>query len=724
MHSHKKLILILCSLAVLLLGFAAFVVWGGGRRVEISGVRPETIVWEYGAPSPLPEVTAQLKGNNFLIRDRALPVRCTGTIPAGTLGEFRLTYEASWFLLKARAEQSVLVTDTTPPVITLEQKEDYYTRPIDAYEEEGFTAADNYDGDVTDRVQRSDPGDGYIYYKVTDSRGNTAEAKRPIPYDDRTAPVLTLKGDAEILLDYEDVFHDPGCTAVDDCDGDISGLVMRSEAPGHWANSTLYTYRVQDRYGNGSSVVRLVKRGDTKPPSLRLLGDRHVLLEDPEQFVEPGYAAEDRRDGDITEHVLVTARPLPVGPGILLRYVIRDSGGNAASAARLIHLADFTPPVITLEGAADISLPLDGTFTEPGFAAWDSADGDLTQKVRVEKTAGEGDPEEVFIYTYSVTDSFGNRAAAQRTVRYRDMVAPVISLSGDSTVTLEYGQAFSDPWATASDNLEGDITARIQVSGGVDVNTAGTYTLTYSVTDSYGNAASVSRQVVVKAKPQPVTPPTPVITGEKIVYLTFDDGPGPYTEHLLEVLARYNVKATFFVTNQFQGYQWLLASESAAGHTVAMHTLTHNFNQVYSSVEAYFADLEAMERIVAEQTGKWPKMLRFPGGSSNTASSFNPGIMTRLTQEVLARGYQYFDWNVTSGDGSYLPADQVVANVISRLSTQNVSVVLMHDINPPVAEAAERIIQWGLNNGYTFLPLQWSSPACHHTVQNAVDTIE
>ena len=98
--------------------------------------------------------------------------------------------------------------------------------------------------------------------------------------------------------------------------------------------------------------------------------------------------------------------------------------------------------------------------------------------------------------------------------------------------------------------------------------------------------------------------------------------------------------------------------------------------------------------------------------------------MTRLTREVLARGYQYFDWNVSSGDGGGLSADQVVANVINGISARDVSVVLMHDINPPVAEATERIIQWGLSNGCTFLPLQWSSPVCHHTVQNTVDTIE
>nr|MBQ6241036.1 polysaccharide deacetylase family protein [Lachnospiraceae bacterium] len=723
MSLRKKLIILLTSLAVLL-GLAAFVVWGGGRHIEFDGISSERIVWEYGTPSPVPEVTARLAGSNFIIREQPLSVRCEGGVPEHALGEFVITYEASWFLLKATAEQKVLVTDTTPPVITLQQREGYYTRPVETYEEEGFTAADAFDGDLTDKVQRTEPGDGFIYYKVTDSRGNTAETRRAIPFDDRTAPELTLKGEAELLLDYEDVFKDPGCTAVDDCDGDISGLVIRDEAPGHWPNSTLYTYHVKDNYGNEASVVRLVKRTDRKPPAIELEGPRHILTEDPEEYEEAGYAAADRRDGDLTDRVCRTVRPLPNGPGLLLRYTVRDSSGNTASAARLIHLADFEPPVVQLAGAADITLPLDGTFTEPGYSAWDSRDGDLTGKVQVEKAAGDGDPEEVYIYTYTVTDSFGNRGEAQRIVRYRDMVAPVITLRGDSSVTLEFGQSFEDPWATAEDNLEGDISARIQVSGGVDVNQAGTYTLTYSVTDSYGNTGSATRQVTVKAKPTP-TPPTPVtpVTGEKIVYLTFDDGPWQYTEHLLEVLARYNVKATFFVTNQFPGYSWLLAREAEAGHTVAMHTATHNFNQVYSSEQAYFDDLSTIENIVAQQTGRWPKMLRFPGGSSNQASSFNPGIMTRLTQEVLARGYQYFDWNVTSGDGSYLAADQVVANVINGISTKDVSIVLMHDINPPVAEATERIIQWGLNNGYTFLPLQWSSPPCHHTVFNALDTI-
>ncbi len=115
-------------------------------------------------------------------------------------------------------------------------------------------------------MRRTEPGDGFLYYTVTDSRGNTAETRRTIPFDDRTAPELTLKGDAELLLDYGDPFKDPGCTAIDDCDGDITGLIIRNEAPGHWPNSTLYTYHVKDNYGNEASAVRLVKRSDLKPP--------------------------------------------------------------------------------------------------------------------------------------------------------------------------------------------------------------------------------------------------------------------------------------------------------------------------------------------------------------------------------------------------------------------------------------------------------------------------
>ena len=211
----------------------------------------------------------------------------------------------------------------------------------------------------------------------------------------------------------------------------------------------------------------------------------------------------------------------------------------------------------------------------------------------------------------------------------------------------------------------------------------------------------------------------PVDPGNKVVYLTFDDGPGPYTQQLLDVLAKYNVKATFFVTNSNSKYQDMIAKEYAAGHAIGIHTYCHDYNKIYASEEAYFEDLEAMQDVIVAQTGKETSLLRFPGGSSNTVSNITPGLMTTLTQEVQNRGYQYFDWNVSSGDaGETTDTDQVAENVIAGIQKHNVSVVLQHDIKAFSVDAVEKIIQWGLNNGYTFLPLNYDSPPAHHHINN------
>ncbi len=160
--------------------------------------------------------------------------------------------------------------------------------------------------------------------------------------------------------------------------------------------------------------------------------------------------------------------------------------------------------------------------------------------------------------------------------------------------------------------------------------------------------------------------------GDKVVYLTFDDGPGAYTQQLLDVLDKYNVKATFFVTNASPKYQDMIAKEYAAGHSIGIHTYSHDYNKIYASEEAYFEDLEAMQDVIVKQTGETTNIIRFPGGSSNTVSDITPGLMTTLTQEVQNRGYQYFDWNVASGDaGETTDTETVVSNVISGIKQHN-----------------------------------------------------
>ena len=141
--------------------------------------------------------------------------------------------------------------------------------------------------------------------------------------------------------------------------------------------------------------------------------------------------------------------------------------------------------------------------------------------------------------------------------------------------------------------------------------------------------------------------------------------------------------------------------------------------QIYSSEEAYFEDVFTMQQIIQEATGVETWLLRFPGGSSNTVSRKNEGIMTKLTQAVEDCGFSYFDWNVDSGDAADAKTPGAVfQNVIDGVQENTYSVVLMHDIHGCTVDAVERIIRWGLNNGYRFLPLQIDSPAVHHAVLN------
>lgn len=376
--------------------------------------------------------------------------------------------------------------------------------------------------------------------------------------------------------------------------------------------------------------------------------------------------------------------------------------------SREVKIVDTKAPIIELN-KIDGYYPKTGeTYQEEGFTATDNYDGDITSKIK--RT------EDKNVITYTVSDSSGNKTSVQRTIEYNDGIAPTITLNGDSDITIKAGTRFEDPGCTAKDSHGNDISDNVSVSDNISTYRAGTYTITYSVTDKFGNETSIDRTVTVKAVKQTAT----TSSGNKVVYLTFDDGPGAHTQQLLDILDKYNVKVTFFVTNVNSGYENMIAKEAAAGHAVAIHSASHDYKKIYSSVDAYFADLNEMSDIIYAQTGQRPKLIRFPGGSSNTVSlKYCSGIMTTLTKAVTDQGYKYFDWNVSSGDaGGTTSTEEVYQNVVNGMKSHNVSVVLQHDIKGFSVNAVERIIQWGLANGYTFLPLTTSTEDVHHGVNN------
>lgn len=201
------------------------------------------------------------------------------------------------------------------------------------------------------------------------------------------------------------------------------------------------------------------------------------------------------------------------------------------------------------------------------------------------------------------------------------------------------------------------------------------------------------------------------VQSNKIVYLTFDDGPGAYTERLLNTLRKYDVKATFFVTNQFPNYIHLLKTMADDGHAIGVHTLTHSFS-IYSSETSYMRDFNAMHDIIKKQTGIDTKIFRFPGGTNNTVSrKYCRGIMSTLAARMANNGYYCFDWNVDCRDTSGYNSSQIASTTISQIKNQSVSIVLMHDIKKATVDAMPAIIEYCLNNGYVFEVLDETSPS-------------
>ena len=380
---------------------------------------------------------------------------------------------------------------------------------------------------------------------------------------------------------------------------------------------------------------------------------------------------------------------------------------------REVRVVDTTAPVIVLKTVPGYMTLPGEEYQEEGYTAEDDYDGDITDKVQVRI---END-----VVYYTVKDSSGNETTVERQIVRADVTPPTITLKGDASITIKAGNAYKEPGYTASDNIDGDITDKVEISGSVNIYHAGTYTLTYTVTDSHGNTATAKRTVVVK----PIGQSSTVTPTGKVIYLTFDDGPGKHTQRLLDLLEQYNAKATFFVVNTGYNMNKLLKAIADGGHGLAIHSKTHEYSEIYSSEEAFFNDLYAMQKLIKDATVITTTMMRFPGGSSNTISKkYCAGIMTQLTKAVQDQGFQYFDWNVSSGDAGGVKGTkaektaQVVTNVIKGVSGKQYAVVLQHDIHDFSVDAVERILIWGLQNGYTFEALTPNSPTCHHPVNN------
>ncbi len=355
-------------------------------------------------------------------------------------------------------------------------------------------------------------GDGYsnlIEINNLSFPGNGSD--KPV---DTTKPVITLTGSSPMTVECHSTFTDPGATASDNVEGNITSKIIKTgtvnaNAPGAYT----ITYNVSDIAGNAAMPVsRTVNVTDTVAPVITRLGNAAVTVACGGTYTDAGATASDTCGGNLTGSI-VTNNPvdMSIPDSYTVTYNVVDASGNpAAQVTRTVNVIDTTPPMITLLGGASVETACKSSYLDAGATASDLCEGDLSNAIQVDNGVNTAVPG-VYHVTYMVSDSAGNPAVpVSRTVTVDDVVPPVVTLLGNAEVTLECKQPYTDAGATASDDCNGNLDASVEVSGSVDVNSVGDYTLTYTVSDAAGNpAVPVSRAVHVKD----TTPPAITLTG-------------------------------------------------------------------------------------------------------------------------------------------------------------------------------------------------------------------
>ncbi|GHU48949.1 hypothetical protein FACS1894127_0820 [Clostridia bacterium] len=194
------------------------------------------------------------------------------------------------------------------------------------------------------------------------------------------------------------------------------------------------------------------------------------------------------------------------------------------------------------------------------------------------------------------------------------------------------------------------------------------------------------------------------VVKDKMVYLTFDDGPSIYTERVLDILKEKDVKATFFVVGnsveKMKNGSEILNRVVNEGHTLAVHCNYHDYKTIYKSVEAYLADFNTAHELIYDLTGVNADIFRFPGGSN---TGYNKAVRSQLFNEMERRGFTFYDWNASTGDSSSaITVESAYENAVAKSKSANRLIILIHDTKKPSVDALARIIDRYRDLGFSF----------------------
>jgi len=273
---------------------------------------------------------------------------------------------------------------------------------------------------------------------------------------------------------------------------------------------------------------------DVISPVITVNGDSPMTIEFGSAYTDANATATDNVDGRVA--VISSGR---VNTGALgsytITYIAEDSSGNKATATRVVNVVDTVAPILTVNGDSPMTIEFGSAYTDANATATDNVDGivAVTSSGRV-NTGALGS----YTITYMAEDASGNSATATRVVNVVDTVEPILTVNGDSPMTIEFGSAYTDANATATDNVDGRVA--VTSSGSVNTETLGSYTITYIAEDTSGNSATATRVVNVVDTVAPVI----VVSGEDPINIGIDS---VYTD--AGATATDNVDGTVAVTS-------------------------------------------------------------------------------------------------------------------------------------------------------------------------------
>lgn len=446
--------------------------------------------------------------------DSSLSVTVGGdAVNTAVAGTYTITYSA----VDAAGNTAQTVTrtvivsavDTTAPAITLNGDAEINIPLNQTYTDLGATAMDDIDGDISGQIvadlsalDTTTEGSYIATYNVSDNSGNAAtQIIRTIHV--LPAPLIT-NGDFETTLGDEWRFDAAGSNATANIAIFGGQLEVTELVPGEnsWEGRVLQNSAAVLTHGehyklsfdiaaseDRDIIVQLGHLLDAAPWYVSILADQTIALTSTLTAHEIVFVASN-------EDALSTDAIFAFGNGVAADIMLDNVVLEAYEGV------DVIAPVISLNGEATINLLVGDVFTDPGVSISDDTDNALVAVIGGDpvNTAVEGN----YTVTYNTTDAAGNMAeqvTRDVIVSTGDTIAPVISLVGDTSISIELNGTFSDPGATATDNTDGDISSTIEAdTSTVDTTVAGHYIVTYNVSDAAGNAATpVTRTVIVQA---------------------------------------------------------------------------------------------------------------------------------------------------------------------------------------------------------------------------------